>query len=293
MLEKFEYKNYIGSGFVYVGAASCDKKVATSIGNYLVKSGINVFFDMKGAKDADNAKVVAEAIDASSKAIFLISKSACASLEFRNAVNYALSIHKDILVIKLDDAGYTGGLEMQLANIPSIRFMTEENLVDELREREIITQDILGSGNEKKNVNLKKQITVIALAVVMIVGFIVGSTIIVKNRIAYYNSAEYILRDADGAEYINIAKYGSEGLEALAGKSVKELDLTDGNFDSLFGIESITAETVNITGLNNVDNLDYVFYLNGLKKIKLSQDMLDKFDSNMFEMYDYEIVLTR
>ena len=63
MLEKFEYKNYIGPGFVYVGAAFCDKKAATGIGNYFVKSGIKTFFDMKGAKDADSAKVVADAIE--------------------------------------------------------------------------------------------------------------------------------------------------------------------------------------------------------------------------------------
>ncbi len=293
MLEKFEYKNYIGSGFVYVGAASCDKKAATVIGNYFVKSGIKTFFDMKGAKDAEEARVVADAIEGASGVIFLISRDACESLEFRNAVNFALSIHKSIVCVKLDDLDYSKGLEMQLANVPSLRFESEEKLIEDLKKDYFITQDVLGHENEKKNVNLKKQITVAALVLVMAVGFIVGSTAIVKNRIAYYNSAEYILRDVDGAEYVNIAKYGADGLKALAGKSVTELDLTDGNFDSLFGIESITAETVNITGLNGVDNLDYIFYCDGLKKIKLSQDMLTKFDSNMFEMYDYEIVLTR
>ena len=258
-------------------ACKADMPYALSLGDKLVREGVRVFLDVCETKDSQSAEQTADALQNCDRAIFLLSEKACESLEMRNAVNYALAIKKDLLCLKTDSTPLSHGLDMQLANVTMLPY-DDNTVMDALRTRECLTQSVIGEGMEHKNVNRKKQLVFAGIAAVIVALLAVGG-VFAKQRIDYYRSAEYVFRNADDSEYINIASYGADGITALAGKSVKELDLTDGGFTDLTGIGKIGVETLNLTGNPALTDLHEVFYCQGLRRLVVSQDMLDAVSS--------------
>ena len=272
-MKAFAYQSYTGTEpFLLLKACKADMPYALSLGDKLVREGVRVYLDVCETKDSQSAEQTADAMERCDRAIFLLSEKACESLEMRNAVNYALAIKKDLLCLKTDSAPLSHGLDMQLANVTMLPY-DDKTVMDELRTHECLTQNVIGEGMERKNVNRKKQLVLAGIAAVIVALLVVGG-IFAKQRIDYYRSAEYVFRNADGSEYINIASYGSEGITALADKSVKELDLTNGGFTDLTGIGKISVETLNLAGNPDLTDFHGIYYCEGLRRLVVSQDML-------------------
>lgn len=273
-MKAFAYQSYTGTEpFLLLKACKADMPYALSLGDKLVREGVRVFLDVCETRDSRAPEQTADALQNCDRAIFLLSEKACESLEMRNAVNYALAIKKDLLCLKTDTGKLSHGLDMQLANVTMLPY-DDKTLMDALRTHECLTQNVIGEGMERKNVNRKKQVILAGIAAVMVALLVVGG-IFAKRRIDYYRSAEYVFRNADGSEYINIASYGSAGITALAEKSVKELDLTDGGFTDLGGIGKVKVEQLTLAGNPDLTDLHEIFYCQGLHRVVVSQDMLE------------------
>lgn len=273
-MKAFAYQSYTGAEpFLLLKACKADMPCALSLGDKLVQEGVRVYLDVCETKDSQSAEQTADAMGRCDRAIFLLSEKACESLEMRNAVNYALAIKKNLLCLKTDDATLSHGLDMQLANVTMLPY-DNNTVMDALRTHECLTQSVIGEGMERKNVNRKKQLVLAGIAAVIVALLVVGG-IFAKQRIDYYRSAEYVFRNADGSEYINIASYGTEGITALADKSVKELDLTDGGFTDLTGIGNVKVETLTLAGNPELTDFHEIFYCEGLHRVVVSQDMLE------------------
>lgn len=272
-MKAFAYQSYTGTEpFLLLKACKDDMSCALSLGDKLVREGARVFLDVCDTKESQLPEQTANAIERCDRAVFLLSEKACESLVMRNAVNYALEIKAPLLCLKTDSAPLSHGLDMQLANITMLPY-DDKTALDALCKHEFLTQNVIGEGMERKNVNRKKQ-AVLAVIVTAIVLLLVAGGIFAKQRIDYYRSAEYVFRNADGSEYINIASYGADGITALAGKSVKELDLTNGGFTDLTGIGKISVETLNLAGNPDLTDFHEIFYCPGLNCLVVSQDML-------------------
>ena len=287
-MKQFAYQSYSGNEpFILLKACKDDMPYALSLGDKLVKEGVRVFVDVCESRDSQAPEQTADAIERCDRALFLLSEKACESLEMRNAVNYALEIKAKIICLKTDNAPLSHGLEMQLTNVPMLPY-DDETVMDALRSHECLTQNVMGTGMELKNVNRKKQYILASIAAVMVILLVVGG-IFVKQRVDYYQSAEYVFRNADGSEYINIAPYGEEGIAALADKFVKELDLTDGGFSNLNGISRVKVETLNLAGNTDLTDLHEIFYCEGLNRVVISQDMLKAI--NKYPHDDIQVVV--
>ena len=272
-MKAFAYQSYTGAEpFLLLKACKVDMPYALSLGDKLVQEGVRVYLDVCETKDSQVPEQTADAMGRCDRAIFLLSEKACESLEMRNAVNYALAIKKDIFCLKTDSAPLSHGLDMQLANVTMLPY-DDKTVMDALRTHECLTQNVIGEGMERKNVNRKKQYVLAGIAAVIVALLVVGG-IFVKQRIDYYRSAEYVFRNADGSDYINVAAYGTEGIAALSDKSVKELDLTDGGFTDLNGIGRIKVETLTLAGNPELTDFHEIFYCQGLHRVVVSQDML-------------------
>ena len=148
-----------------------------------------------------------------------------------------------------------------------------EHVIEKLKEFEAITQDTFGTVQEKRNVNLKKQLILIAIIVAALAAFSVGAYKIISERVAYYQSAEYILRNADGSEYMNISKYGNEGLKALSGKHIKELEFTGSGIDDFSPMSEISADIIDVYDCDNAD-FSKIMETGNLKTVRVIQNQL-------------------
>lgn len=288
-MNRYAYKNYIGNkDFVFARSVKSDETKASLIANALVEAGVKTFYDVQGKRDSEEPDTIAGAIEKSRTAVFFLSASSCESLEFRNNINYAFAIKKPIICIRLDKAEYKHGLDMQLANVQTIDLSDKfnapilstaekqsiaESAIENLKEFEAITQDVLGTVQEKRNVNLKKQLILIAIIAVALAAFSAGAYKIISERVAYYRSAEYILRNADGSEYMNISKYGNEGLKTLSGKHIKELEFTGSSIDDFSPMSEISADIIDVYDCDNAD-FSEIMKTKNLKTVRVIQNQL-------------------
>ena len=288
-MKKYAYKNYIGEqDFVFARCVKADEAKASFVANTLVEATVKTFFDVQGSSSSEKPEVIADTIERAETVIFFLSGKACESLEFRNNINFALEIKKHIVCIRLDKEELSHGMDMQLANIHMIDLSDKMNIsmsskaekqkladdiIESFKKEEIITQDTLGSVQEKKNVNLKKQVTIIAIIVLASAAFAAGAYKIVSERVAYYQSTEYLLRNVDGSEYLNISQYGNDGIKVLAGKHIHELEFTGNSIDDFSGMKDVTAEIIDVTNCENAD-FDEIMQTKNLQTIRVTQKQL-------------------
>ena len=273
-MKRFEFENYLGKGdFIFVEADKSCNDLAVLLCNKLIDERVRLYYDSNNKNDEHQKEEVAPRIKDAKKVIFIMNKDTSNNLEFRNMVNYALEIKKDVVIIKDSDFKLTHGMDMQLANVPT--FIIDEKTIDEkLSEYEIITQDVIGELANKKNINKKKQYIFISLICFIVILLVVG-VLVVRNRLEYYNSFTYIYKDIENIDYIDISSYGNKAFKELQEKTINELDMSNGGFDSVDGINKLSVKTLNVANNPNIKNINLIFYCNGLERIKCSQDMLD------------------
>ena len=288
-MKKYAYKNYIGDqDYIFARCVKADEAKASFVANTMVEAKVKTFFDVQGSSASEKPEAIAETIEKAETVLFFLSGKSCESLEFRNNINFALEIKKHIVCIRLDKEELSHGMDMQLANIPMIDLSDSMNIsvsnkadkqklaadiIERFKAEEIITQDTLGSAQEKKNVNLKKQITIIAIIVLASAAFVAGAYKIIIERVAYYQSTEYLLRNVDGSDYLNISQYGNEGIKVLAGKHIHELEFTGNSIDDFSGMKDVSAKIIDVTNCENAA-FDEIMQTKNLQTIRVTQKQL-------------------
>jgi|GEM_PF-1381437 len=271
MKQHFTYLSYNGTDdYAYLGCFSAQEPLAAQVLALLACRGMRFSYAVTGGRETPDSEALAERIANCRAAILFLSPESLESLSFRNTVNYLLSLRKPLFCIKTADFPLSHGLEMQLANIPVTVFSTPEDTAEQLLQSGILTQDIVGPCMlQKTDTHRKKRISA-----VMIAAFLVAFLACAAAAVAKKTSPATLLRDADGSSYLSISAYGDKGIDALADKSVQELDLSDGHFSSIDGIEKINIETVNVAGLPDKISLRPLLSVNGLQTVKIDQTQL-------------------
>ena len=274
-MEKVLYKTYCGTlPSLFVAWGEDGTKAASELVNELCNMSVRTCYFETGSKDVNAASLTAEAIRNCSAAVFVLTKKAVEELEFRNIINFAINEHKKIICIKAEEFKLSHGMDMQLANIETIDYSSAAECTEKMKNSEIITQNVLGQTAERKNINRKKQIVFTSIILAGIIAFAIGAFFIVRERIEYINSAEYVLRNADGQSYVDGREFAEDAIAALEGVSIGELDLSESGLHNLEGVDKICMKSINIAGNPDINTLYPLFDCKELEKIKISQDML-------------------
>ena len=270
-MNKWEYKPYYGpDDFIFIRVHKNDEKLGLQIAEKLLQKNIRIFFDVV---DQAIPEDVAAGILNCDKAIFILSKDACMNLDMRNAINYAFKEKKKIICIKDKNFVPTHGLDMQLANVEMIETMDADKVVTELENRNVLSGNLVGEGLVYKEDNKKKKLSIMILLASLFL-FLVVSVFFIKNRLNYLNSAEYLLKDVDGSEYLDISNFDETALKALEGMSIKTLNMDSMNIKDISDIVNINVEEVIISHNPNVSTLWYLNECKGLRSVTVSEDML-------------------
>lgn len=270
MNKSFSYLPYAGvNSFAYYGCTKDDIGIASEIANILVSKGFRLYLDARGGKNEASSINLSNSIMACQGAIVFISSKSIESLSFRNVINNIISIKKPAVFIKIGDFDLAYGLDMQLANCNIIKYTNTSDTVSALLDSTVLTQDMMGEGMVEANDNSKKLYIMLAMAIIALLIFVFSAISIINKR----TSVEYVLSDVNNVEYLNIAKYGDEAIEILSGRTITELDLSNGSFTSLDGVEKININTINVSDLSDV-SLNILKKIEGLKAVKLSQDQI-------------------
>ena len=273
---KFGYLPYIGpEGFVFMRSYVSDMAYADSLADELAGSGVRVFSDCAGAKNCALPEEVAAGIQNCETAVFVLSDTACANLDFRNSINYALKEKKKVVCIR--DEGFVPGygLDMQLANVPAVSKKGAASAAVALAEGGFLPDKVKGPGLVAKQAGTNRRTqSYIALAVAAVL--LITGAVIVKNRVDYLNSAEYQLRNVDNAEYLDISRFDDSALELLDGKTIGTLYMEGMDAKDISAISRINVTDVDIAHNPDVASLDPLLECRGIKSVTVSQDMLDK-----------------
>ena len=281
MTKYFSYLPYNGiNSFAYFGCCKEDETIASELADALVAEGFRLYCDSCGSKYQNSAEETASALNSADSAIVLLSEKSVENLAFRNAINYLLSMRKKLVCIKLGDFSLSHGLDMQLANVKTISYTSIEETVNEVLETDVLTQDMIGEGMEKRVINRKRNFIMAGMIAVAVLIFVESALTIIDKR----TSAEYLFKDVDGYEYLNISKYGDEGIAALAGKRIEELDLSGGKYSNLAAVKDIKVKTINVADIGELA-LRPLRQVEGLETVKISQDQVeyagDLFDAGL------------
>ena len=273
---KFGYLPYIGpEGFVFMRSYVSDMAYADSLADELAGNGVRVFSDCAGAKNCALPEEVAAGIQNCETAVFVLSDTACANLDFRNSINYALKEKKK--VVRIRDEGFVPGygLDMQLANVPAVSKKGAASAAAVLAEGGFLPDKVKGPGLVAKQAGTNRRTqSYIALAVAAVL--LITGAVIVKNRVDYLNSAEYQLRNVDNAEYLDISRFDDSALELLDGKTIGTLYMEGMDAKDISAISRINVTDVDIAHNPDVASLDPLLECRGIKSVTVSQDMLDK-----------------
>lgn len=281
MTKYFSYLPYKGiNSFAYFGCCKEDETIASELADALVAEGFRLYCDSCGSKYQNSAEETASALNSADSAIVFLSEKSVENLAFRNAINYLLSMRKKLVCIKLGDFSLSHGLDMQLANVKTISYTSIEETVSEVLETDVLTQDMIGEGMEKRVINRKRNFIMAGMIVAAVLIFVASAFTIIDKR----TSAEYLFKDVDGYEYLNISKYGDEGIAALAGKRIEELDLSGGKYSNLAAVKNIKVKTINVADIGELA-LRPLRQVEGLETVKISQDQVeyaeDLFDAGL------------
>ena len=271
MKKHFSYLPYSGVGdYAYFGCGAVDEPIAAEVLEILAVRGFNFSCDSIGSKLAETPEHRANSIANCSGAVIFLSEKSIEALGFRNAINYLLSLRKPLICVKIGNFKLGHGLDMQLANIPMISYDTADGTAEDLLQSGVLTYDMVGEPMERVINNRKRTYIILGMFITAIIIFALSVGAVIKK----HNSAEYILSDADGSAYVNIAQFGDDGLTAMSGKSVDELDLSGGEYSSLTAIKNVSAKTVNVSDISPELALWPLTQVKGIETVKISQDQV-------------------
>ena len=269
----YKYLPYIGpEKFIFLRSCSNDVRFSDALAAELIKENFRVFYDCCDTSIEALPEDIAAGILNCDKAIFILDKEACEDLDMRNSINYALKEKKDVYIIR--DTGFTPthGLDMQLANVPVIAKGSVSDIIRQMEEKKILKDEFKGEGLRFREDDSRKRLSLIVLGVVLLLALI-AAVIFIRNRQIYVNSAEYLLKDVDGSEYLDITMFDEEALKVLKGKTIGTLYMDGMDIRDISAIRDINVREVIISHNPNVSTLYYLCECKGIESVTVSMDM--------------------
>lgn len=236
-MKKFPYIPYSGTeDYAFFGWSGASPE-AVQTAESLIGRGARLYWD----DGTGAAEAVSGAIDGAAVCVFFLTEAGCRGKAFRNKINFALSLKKAVICVKSGDFPLSDGLSMQLANVKCISFTEGAQCAEALLTSGVLTQDIMGIGMRAVKASREKPIiaSMVALALCLFLG---AASLAVQLR----TSPRFALRNADGREYLNISGYGQAAFACLEGFTIGTLDISDGEFESIEGLEKMHVDTVRI-----------------------------------------------
>ena len=127
--------------YVFISYAHKDSERVLSVINAMRQDGISVWYDEGIEAGTEWPEYIAEKINDCAVFIAFITANAVASVNCRNEINYAISLHKEMLVVYLEDTELSAGMQLQLGSIQAMfchRSRSEEEFL-----RNLLTARIL------------------------------------------------------------------------------------------------------------------------------------------------------
>lgn len=276
MKTRILYEPYLGGEpYVFLGFHGDEGPAAARILNGLADRRFRVFYaDHTGAvRDAERA---AERMAAAELAVFLVSARSQKSLGFRSCVNYALSLHKRICCVYLDDAPLEFGLDMQLINVPGIRLSAYKGvhaLLEDLTKMDFFMQDMRG---DDAKIPLKQEFrkkTAIAVLASVLALFLASAAVIGVQRVRYENSMAGRIEKMTQTDYLDISEGDASVLGLLNGKTVTTLAARGMGLTDIGALADVRCETLDLGGNPGVYTLEPLLENESLKTVIVTQDM--------------------
>ena len=281
-----KYQAYQGpEDFIFIRAYKDDEGLLSGITNRLIDKRIRVFYDLASSRKSHRQEEIASAILNSSLCVFVLSKKAADSLDLRNSINYALSLKKDVVCIRKDEGELSHGLDMQLSNITFYRN------TDELIEyTEHNYRSCIGEGQIISTVDQRRKMMTIAM-VILAALFLMISVFFITNRIGYFNSAEYRLKDIDNVEYLDLSSFKQGDIICLENRTIDEISFKDMDISSIKDIDKVNVRVIDISGNPDLKNIQPIIRSKTIKTVMISQDMIKIAD--LLCLAGIEVVVTR
>ncbi|MBR5341898.1 MAG: toll/interleukin-1 receptor domain-containing protein [Erysipelotrichaceae bacterium] len=287
-LKEEKYLTYGGpEDFIFIRAIRKDEKLLYDLSEKLIANKVRVFFDLCDSPYEHIPDEVSGGILNAKMCVFILSKDAVENLDFRNSVNYAKSIRRDTVCLKEKDFELGHGLDMQLASTPI--YKNREELYNYLLNEEKLSS-CKGEGQLFNNSDhSRRNIALITFGVALLI--LIASVFVIRNRIAYYNSAEYLLGRIGETEYLDFSSFKQEDLIYLEGKKITKLSCADMKLRDLSGVEKIELKEIDISGNPSLIDVEALKNSKTLEKVYLSQDMLGY--AEVLYNSGLEVIITR
>ena len=272
-MAKFSYESYGGpEGFLALVCHSSDEAAAGAFANALVSRNVRVFLAMTGT-DAVLPEEIAGAILNARGVLLFTTPDAVESLEFRNAANYAMTLKKPALVIK--DPGHVPahGLDMQLANVTAVPLSGAEETAQAVEETGILSEAVTGEGQIRRPTS-KKRILITAALFLLAAGFLVLSVFVIRDRLKYYNSPEYLLRDLDDVEVMNLNVYGTDAIPYIEGHWFRFLDASHMGLTDLSILKNVEYFEIDVSGNPDITSFEPLAERGWISIVRISQDQV-------------------
>ncbi|NLI54896.1 MAG: TIR domain-containing protein [Clostridiales bacterium] len=275
-MDRILYCSYEGAQpYVFLQFGEADRTEAARLVNTLIDQRFRVCYDENG-KAMPDAERLAERIQDSELAVFLLSADALKSLAFRSSVNYAISRSKKVFCIYLDDQKPGYGLELQLANIPGAKR-------SDYPDTGALVEDILLSGSFLQTMrgddaripiqtSRKKKAAIAALAAVLAL-FVIAGAGIAAYRINYQNSMAGQIEKLTEADYLDLSNGDASLIDLLAGKTVKTLIARNMGLQDIDALRTVYCEELDLSNNPQINTLEPLLEIESLKIVRVSQDM--------------------
>lgn len=274
-MKPFAYESYAGpEPFLCLLCHESNGNDGAALGNELAGRNVRVFLGTTGTKELLPEELSGAILNANG-VIILLKEGAVDHLEFRNAVNYAMALKKPALVVKAPDYVPGHGLDMQLANVDTVPEGGARSVADGIDRLGMLSNAVTGEGMIRKAVPVRRYLVTAALFLVGI-GLVVGSVFVIKNRVAYYNSPEYLFQNLDNCEYLDVSSYGRAGIDALAGKWVRELSARNMGLKAVDEFALIDMEVLDLTGNPDIESFEPLLHCPNLYLVRISQAAAEK-----------------
>lgn len=121
--------------YIFVSYSHLDSNIVLPIIQALQARGVRIWYDAGIEVGTEWPEYIAEHLDGCTGFLAFISNNSINSHNCRREINFAIELHKDPLVVYLEDVQLTLGMRMQLGSLQAIfynRHSTRDSFLDEL-----------------------------------------------------------------------------------------------------------------------------------------------------------------
>ena len=145
--------------FIFISYAHLDNSIVLPIISALEQKGFRIWYDTGIAPGSEWPEFIAQKILDCTVILVLLSDNALNSFNCKREINYALDKEKEMLVVHLEKANMTPGMEMQLNSNQAMykyKFPDTESFLSMLFTASILQKCYVGESESKKDEEIKK-----------------------------------------------------------------------------------------------------------------------------------------